>query len=122
MSDSRVTPSPDTFSPGSPAALGFRMPPEWVAHAATHTGWPFNDELWVGHLEGVREEFALMVATIASFEPVVLNVNDDDTEADARLRLAAAAERLYGAEAERVLANIEYFRVPLNDVWFRDNG
>jgi len=122
MSEPHATSEFRTYSPGSPAALGFRMPPEWVPHAATHTGWPFNDELWVGHLEGVREEFALMVATIASFEPVVLNVKDDDTEADARLRLAAAAGRLYGAEAERVLANIEYFRVPLNDVWFRDNG
>src|SRR5690554_3764956 len=115
MSDSRVTPSPDTFSPGSPAALGFRMPPEWVAHAATHTGWPFDDELWVGHLEGVREEFALMVATIASFEPVVLNVRDDEAEADARRRLAVAAERLYEAAAAELTEHlgVKNFRVPI---------
>ncbi len=108
--------------PATPAELGFRMPPEWAPHAATHMGWPFDDDLWVGYLEGVRDEFAALVATIASFEPVLLNVRDAEAEADARQRTAAAAQRLFPATAASVLANVEYFRVPLNDVWFRDNG
>lgn len=121
MSD-RTTESTSARPAATPAELGFRMPPEWAPHAATHMGWPFDDELWVGYLEGVREEFAALVATIAAFEPVVLNVRDDETEADARERVAAAAERLYPERADQVRANVEYFRVPLNDVWFRDNG
>ena len=93
------------------------MPPEWAPHAATWTSWPFDDDLWVGHLDGVRAEFAALVTTIARFEPVYLNVRDEETEADARRRISAAA-----ALDEQVLANITYNRIPLNDVWFRDNG
>ncbi len=109
-------------SPGTPASLGFRMPAEWAPHAATHTSWPFDDELWVGYLDAVRNEFAGLVATVARFEPVVLNVRDAVTEADARQRIATTAARLYPDGAPEITANIEYFRVPLNDVWFRDNG
>lgn len=98
------------------------MPPEWHPHAATHTSWPFDDELWLGYLEGVRAEFAALVVTIARFEPVVLNVRDQEAEDDARLWLSEAAARLHPAYASQILANVEYFRLPLNDVWFRDNG
>src|SRR5690606_3951399 len=41
---------------------------------------------------------------------------------DARIRIAAAARRLHGARAESTLAKVTYHRLPLNDVWFRDNG
>ena len=95
-----------------PVELGFSMPPEWTAHAATWTSWPFDDALWEGQLGAVRDEFAALVATIARYEPVVLNVRDEDTERDAKRRL----------EALDGLANITFHRVPLNDVWFRDNG
>lgn len=101
------------------------MPPEWAPHAATWTSWPFDDVLWVGHLEGVRREFADLVATIAHFEPVVLNVRDEATEKDAKARIAAAAEVLaprYGTSAEALTGNVRYERLNLNDVWFRDNG
>ena len=97
----------------TPASQGFAMPAEWTPHAATWTSWPFDDDLWEGHLEGVREEFAQLVATIARFEPVVLNVRDEEVEADARERLE---------KTKNGLANITFHRVPLNDVWFRDNG
>ena len=97
----------------SPAAQGFAMPAEWTPHAATWTSWPFDDDLWEGYLEEVREEFAQLVATITRFEPVVLNVRDEEVEADARRRLE---------KMENGLQNITFHRVPLNDVWFRDNG
>lgn len=107
----------------TPAVMSMRMPPEWAPHAATWTSWPFDDELWVGHLEGVRQEFATLVATIAAHEPVMLNVRDDETEHDARTRIARAAAQRFGEpEARRVTANVRFHRVPLNDVWFRDNG
>lgn len=96
-----------------PSRQGFTMPAEWEPHAATWTSWPFDDALWEGHLEGVREEFAALVATIAQFEPVHLNVRDDEAEGDAR-------RRLEGLEAN--VDSIHFHRVPLNDIWFRDNG
>ncbi len=106
----------------TPEALGLAMPPEWAPHAATWTSWPFDDELWVGHLDGVRTDFADLVATIARFEPVNLNVRDEEAEEDAKRRITAAAEGLHGSGAAVVLANVTYHRLPLNDVWFRDNG
>lgn len=108
-----LTPDVTDLTTPRPAALGFSMPPEWTPHAATWTSWPFGDDLWVGYLDAVREEFAALVATVARFEPVFLNVRDDEAEASAK----AALERL-GAPLEQVT----FHRMPLNDVWFRDNG
>lgn len=92
----------------SPHELGFRMPAEWEPHAATWMSWPADNDLWFGHLDGVREEFAGLVRTIARFEPVELLVRDAESEEDARARLAGA--------------DVTYHRLPLDDVWLRDNG
>ena len=92
----------------TPSTLGFAMPAEWAPHTATWLSWPQDDALWFGHLAAVRAEFAALVATIARFEPVQLLVRDDDSERDARARLEGA--------------NVTYHRVPLDDVWLRDNG
>lgn len=106
-----------------PNSLGFRMPAEWNPHAATWTSWPFDDELWDGFLESVRSELAPLVATIASFEPVVLNVRDDEAEQDARARLEEIASGApVGDPMRRILDHVTFHRIPLNDVWFRDNG
>lgn len=96
-----------------PCELGWRMPAEREAHAATWISWPFDDALWEGELEAVRSEVAHLVATVARYEPVRLNVRDEEAESDARTRLAAL-----GVAAER----LRLVRMPLDDVWFRDNG
>ena len=98
------------FSPTDPTpqTLGFVMPPEWAPHAATWLSWPADNDLWFGHLQAVRAEFAALVRTIARFEPVQLLVRDAESRQD-------AAERLSGAD-------VTYHDVPLNDVWIRDNG
>lgn len=92
----------------TPRELGFRMPAEWEPHAATWMSWPADNDLWFGHLSGVREEFAGLVRTIARFEPVQLLVRDSESEHDARARLAGA--------------DVTCHRLPLDDVWLRDNG
>lgn len=97
----------------TPADMGFRMPPEWEPHTATWVSWPFDDELWEGHLEQARNDAAGLVSTVARFEPVRLNVRDEESEADAHARLSEA-----GAD----LGRIDFHRLPLNDAWFRDNG
>ncbi|GGQ98798.1 hypothetical protein GCM10008957_09080 [Deinococcus ruber] len=93
----------------SPRELGFAMPPEWAAHAATWMSWPADDELWFGHLDAVRAEYAELVRTVARFESVHLLVRDQESEDDARLRLGT-------------LGQVQLHRVPLDDVWIRDNG
>ncbi len=102
-----------TFSSDSPAGLGFRMPPEWAEHAATWTSWPFDDELWEGQLAVARRDMAGLVALIARFEPVILNVRDAEAEQDARSRLQ---------ELGAPLSSITFNSLALNDIWFRDNG
>lgn len=97
-----------------PQELGFAMPAEWEPHAATWMTWPADDELWFGHLEAVRAEFAELVRTIARFERVELLVRDDETQQDAKQRLkdVPLTEK----------TGVRFHRVPSDDVWMRDNG
>ena len=90
----------------TPAELGYRFPPEWSAHAATLTGWPFDDVYWEGQLEVARNDFETLVSAVARFEPVRLAVADDEARADAERRFS--------------LQNVEIYGLELDDVWFRD--
>lgn len=103
------------FSPTDPTPRerGFAMPAEWAEHAATWMSWPADDDLWFGHLAGVRGDYAELVRTIARFEPVHLLVRDEESETDARARLAGADVTPF---------SITLHRVPLDDSWIRDNG
>ena len=92
----------------TPHTLGFAMPPEWGPHEATWMGWPADDELWFGHLGGVRDEYAALVRTIARFERVELLVRDEESEQDARRRLTGL--------------NVRFHRCALDDSWLRDSG
>ncbi|MHA0111254.1 agmatine deiminase family protein, partial [Klebsiella pneumoniae] len=51
--------------------------------------WPFDDEMWFGHLLQVRAEYAALVNTIARFEPVHLLLRDGEAEASAAAALGA---------------------------------
>ena len=116
----------------TPRDLGFAMPPESVEHARTWTSWPAGDDLWQGELRAVRREFATFVATVARFEPVVVNVGDDAAERDARTHLSAAgaevaAESLsdgYAADTDRSVTagRVHLHRTQVHDVWCRDVG
>ncbi|MEW6279335.1 MAG: agmatine deiminase family protein [Candidatus Eremiobacterota bacterium] len=90
----------------TPRSLGFAMPAEWEPHAATWTAWPFDDEEWRGFVESARQEYAAVLTRLAECEPVELLVADEEAETDARRRLPG----------------VRCHRVPLDDVWFRDNG
>ena len=87
------------FTPQDPTPrdLGFAMPPEWALHEATWMGYPADDELWFGHLAGVRDEYVGLVKTIARFERVELLVRDEESERDARARLAGHDVRFHRA-------------------------
>jgi len=84
------------------------MPAEWDAHACTWMAWPCDNDLWVGELAGVRNEFAVFVRAVAAREPVHLLVQDAEAEEDARARLDGADVRLH--------------RYDYDDVWLRDSG
>jgi len=92
-----------------PRERGYFMPAEWARHEATWMSWAFGEELWSGSLGQAREEQAALVRAIARQERVHLLVRDEESEGSAWAMLS-------GVES----LSIE--RIPLNDVWMRDNG
>lgn len=94
---------------GLPFEQGFSMPAEWAPHAATWMSWPFDEEMWHGHLREVRQEYAEFVKTIARFESVHLVLRDQEARQTAELALSG-------------VANVTFHDIPLDDVWMRDNG
>ena len=93
----------------NPVERGFIMPAEWEKHTATWACWPFNESMWFHQLDRVRAEYCTLIKTISQFEKVHLLVNDADVYQNAKQHLGFSEQ-------------IEFHEVPLNDIWFRDNG
>jgi len=95
-----------------PAKLGYRMPAEWEAHAATWLAWP-RAEAWGDSYSGVPEVWVEIVRALSPSEAV-------------HILAASAAERV---RAERMLReggvslqDTWFHEVPIDDNWLRDNG
>jgi agmatine deiminase len=112
VEDEPVT-SDRTPTPGSPAALGYRMPAEWEPHAATWLSWPHKESSWPGKLARIPPIWVEMVRALVRGEDVRILVNDAAPAAEVRERLARA----------RVpLARVHLHEVPTDDAWMRDHG
>lgn len=103
-----------TFSPNSPAALGFRMPAEWAPHRGTWLSWPHRETSWPGKFEPVPQVFADIVRHLLPHEEVHINVADGEMEAAARHVLAGAGV------SDR--PGLSFHHNPTNDAWCRDHG
>ncbi len=91
----------------------YRMPAEWEPHAATWLSWPHNEETWTRDvLTRVHHVYAHMIAALARFETVHINVNDVTMEAEARICLQVAKAK----------GDIRFHHFPTNDAWCRDHG
>lgn len=66
------------------------MPAEWEPHQATWLSWPHNPKSWPGRLERVWPRYAEMVAVLARFETIHINVNDSAMERQAQKNLQEA--------------------------------
>ncbi len=64
----------------TPASLGYRMPAEWEAHAATWIAWPHNRSDWPGKFEAIPWIYAEIVRQLARAEQVNILVNDEAAE------------------------------------------
>jgi agmatine deiminase len=98
---------PSMTTPGTPAADGLTMPPEWTAHERTLMAWPCRRELWGGQLEAAKAESAGVANAVAAFEPVTMVARDAADAAEARAALDGA---------------VEILRAPVDDSWLRDSG
>jgi agmatine deiminase len=106
--------SPTAVASGSsPASLGYRMPAEWEAHAATWLAWPHYHGDWPGKFEPIPWVYAEIIRNLAQHERVELIVNDSSAARQARKVLDRA-----GA----LSANVHFHHWPTNRVWLRDSG
>lgn len=97
------------FTPGSPAALGYRMPAEWEPHRATWLSWPHNRESWPGKFELVPPIWGEFVRVVAAGEHVEILAGPPDTLADAEQHVGS-------------IPNCRIHPIPTNDAWIRDHG
>ena len=96
----------------TPAALGFRLPAEWEPQEAVWLSWPRDRVTWPTCFDEIQALFGEIVAAIARFEPVRVNIVENEI---ARARHLCEAA---GAAMERV----EFYLHPNDDVWCRDHG
>lgn len=101
------------FTPGTPAALGYQMPPEWAPHRGTWLSWPHKEASWPGKFEPVPGIFAEMVRHLAVHEEVHINVTDG--------RMEEAVRRLLVSRGAP-LNSVFFHHNPTNDAWCRDHG
>ncbi|MFL6207282.1 MAG: agmatine/peptidylarginine deiminase [Pyrinomonadaceae bacterium] len=95
----------------TPAALGYRMPPEWYRHAATWLTWPKDPLTWPDRVPQAEAAYLDIMAALAPHERVNLLVDDEATEAAVRARLDFTH-----------VENIHFIRLPTVDSWIRDYG
>ena len=96
----------------TPRSLGYSMPAEWEPHEGTWLQWP-QSKLYARYelkLEGI---WLNMVDALNDHEMVHLVV------ADERQREHVAGQLQYHGVG---LNNVDFFIIPTNDVWVRDNG
>src|SRR5262249_51353369 len=96
-----------------PAQLGFRMPAEWEAHAATWIAWPHRRHDWPGKFAAIPWVYTEIVRHLHQAERVRILVNDARAERRARRALAQRAIDL---------GQIDFFRFPTDRSWTRDFG
>jgi agmatine deiminase len=100
------------FTPGSPAAAGYRMPGEWEPHEATWLSWPKREGIsFPGLYDDVLPTFIEIVAALQGSENVRINVTDSSEEAQVRAVLAKVDT-----------SHVEFFHIPTNEPWCRDHG
>jgi agmatine deiminase len=106
-----MTPLP--FTPGTPAALGYRMPAEFEPHAATWLSWPHKEASWPGMLDHIPPLWVEMAGALVVGERVHILVNTAAPAEQVEKLLRAG-----GVPLERVRLH----EVATDDAWIRDSG
>ena len=99
--------------PGTPAALGYRMPAEWERHRGTWLSWPHKEASWPGNFGPVPTIFASMVRFLVDREEVHINVAGPEME---------AAVRRFLTDEGVGTGNVFFHLNPTDDAWCRDHG
>lgn len=99
-----------SFTPGSPAAQGYRMPAEWEPHEATWLSWPRREGIsFPGAYNDVLPALVAMVDALCDSELVRINVESESQEKEIRRILHDTG-------------HVQFFPIPTNEPWCRDHG
>lgn len=102
------------FTPGSPAADGWRMPAEWEPHRATWLTWPRRDGIsFPDRYDAVPPVYAALIRELVPVEEVHINVWHDAMAAEVREVLGR-----HGCPTDRVF----FHAFPAYEPWCRDHG
>lgn len=93
----------------TPASLGYRLPAEWEAHAATWLAWPHNRDTWPGKIERIPSVWAELARTLAQAEPVHVLAGQGEVMQEAQAMIGH-------------LPNVTLHPIATNDAWIRDHG
>ncbi len=97
------TPTPATVEP----VTRVHVPADDAPHTRTWMAWPDSRSIWDEELAGVQRDIALIAATIARFEPVIVCANPESAE---------AARQACGPSVEVIDS------IPVDDFWMRDTA
>ncbi|MDJ0778255.1 MAG: agmatine deiminase family protein [Gammaproteobacteria bacterium] len=92
----------------TPHAQGYSVPARFERHDCTLVTYPPIEEAVGTDVDGFREEIVALATAIARFEPVKLVVDPRDLD---------SAKSALGD-----VANIEFYEIPVDCCWIRDNG
>jgi agmatine deiminase len=98
----------------TPAALGYRMPPEWHPHSGTWISWPRPEGIsFPDRYHTILSNLAAIIREIAARERVEINVPNGNYE-----RIAARTLAEHGCKTR----NVFFHRIKTNECWTRDHG
>lgn len=98
----------------TPREQGYSFPPEWRPHSGTWIGWPRPEGIsFPDRYHESIEDVIRVIATIARFEAVHLNVPNGNYERIVRTLLR---------ERRVPSRRIHFHHIPTNECWTRDHG
>jgi agmatine deiminase len=98
----------------TPKSLGYTFPPEWARHSGTWISWPRPEGIsFPERYRDSIEDVIRVIATIARFEPVHLNVPNANYRHIVRDVLEVRGVPL---------GRIRFHEIPTNECWTRDHG
>jgi agmatine deiminase len=102
------------FTPGSPAAEGWRMPAEWAPHRATWLTWPRPEGIsFPDSYEPIPAVYAGLIRHLSAVEEVNINVWNAEKEEEVRSHLTRNG---------CPLDNVRFHHFPAYEPWCRDHG
>lgn len=101
------------MSPDASIPEGYYFPGEWEHHKATWISWPHNVNTWQGDIESIFEGYIQFIKVVSRYEQVCINLADEQSERNARVRLISA---------QVDLEKISFYHHATNDAWCRDHG